>query len=169
MIGCLIIHHLNKGNLKKGKEIDDRRKFDESSSYYSVLTDQAVKCKNTEASTHFFNLLEEGRRKTALVVPIINLMFKQNQLAPLINFLKSLDETLINNRHIKKKFNKSLATGIKGSKNVSSDYLNSIASHIKDKTKRNQILNWISENKKNQSKRISVARRKRQRPRCTIS
>lgn len=167
MIGCLIIHHLKKGNLEEGKEIDDRRKFDETSSYYSVLTNEAIKCKNTEASTHFFNLLEDGRRKTALVVPIIRLMFKQNQLAPLINFLESLDETLTNNRHIKKKFNKNLAIGIKGSKNVPSDYLNSIASHINDETKKDQILKWISDNKKKQSKRMSEVRRERQR--CTIS
>ena len=75
-------------------------------------------------------------------------MLKQNQLAPLINFLDSLDETLTNNRHIKKKFNKNLAIGIKGSKNVSSDYLNSIASHINDETKKDQTLKWISHNKK---------------------
>ena len=169
MIGCLIIHHLKEGSLEEGKKIDDLREFDETPSYYSVLTNEAIKCKNTEASTHFFNLLQDRPRKTALVVPIIRLMFKQNQLAPLINFLESLDETLINNKGIKKKFNKNLAIGIKESKNVPSDYLNSITSHINDETKKDQILKWISDNKKKQSKRMSAARRKRRRPICTIS
>ena len=49
----------------------------------------------------FFNLLEEGRRKTALVVPIIKLMLiNKNQLAPLINFLDSL-ETFKHSTHQK--------------------------------------------------------------------